>query len=182
MFLKNNLIKKVFLRFAGDAIKWPTIIPLVGAAHMIMERDALNILQVVEILKVLKSLLKSLPSFILKIIRNDLPNSELVPFNSSYEYCVWRTNSELAINGGWKCPSEFITKLDILNIFTKIFFSVFANKPEDFENVTYGLSECALQRADAAQKRCHEDKEFNRFTVESAIYTRSAAEADGLDP
>nr|CAD2189024.1 unnamed protein product [Meloidogyne enterolobii] len=86
----------VFLRFAGDAIKWPTIIPLVGAAHMIMERDALNILQVVEILK---------------IIRNDLPNSELVPFNSSYEYCVWRTNSELAINGGWKCPSEFITNV-----------------------------------------------------------------------
>ena len=91
---------------------------------MIMERDALNILQVVEILKVLKSLLKSLPSFILKIIRNDLPNSELVPFNSSYEYCVWRTNSELAINGGWKCPSEFITKLDILNILLK-FPSVF---------------------------------------------------------
>ncbi|CAK5055100.1 unnamed protein product [Meloidogyne enterolobii] len=48
----QTIIKGVFLRFAGDAIKWPTIIPLVGAAHMIMERDALNILQVVEILKV----------------------------------------------------------------------------------------------------------------------------------
>jgi hypothetical protein len=45
-------IFQVFLRFPGDAIKWPTQIPLVGAAHMIMERDSLNTVQVVEILKV----------------------------------------------------------------------------------------------------------------------------------
>ena len=54
-FLKNDLLKnssKVFLRFAGDAVKWPSQIPLVGSPHMLMERDALNTIQIIEILKV----------------------------------------------------------------------------------------------------------------------------------
>lgn len=144
----------VFLRFASDAIKWPTQIPLVGAAHMIMERDSLNTVQVVETLKITK---------------NDLSDANLAPVNSSFEYCVWRTNSELQTKHGWTCPSEFIT-------------NIFARERADFTNITYAISECALQRALAAQQQCPEDKEFNRFTVESTMFTRSAADMEGLDP
>jgi hypothetical protein len=63
-----------------------------------------------------------------------------------------------------------------------LFDSVFARNISDFTNLTFGLSQCAMDRALAAQRQCREDKEFNRFTVESAIFTRSPAEKEGLDP
>jgi len=50
-------------------------------------------------------------SHIAQITKNELSESKLAPTNSSFEHCVWRTDSELAKTKNWTCPSEFFTKL-----------------------------------------------------------------------
>lgn len=54
------------------------------------------------------------------------------------------------------------------------FFSLFAKTDNDYTNINYGFSPCALRRASKAADECDNDKIFNRFEVESAIYTRNA--------
>ncbi|KAI3420213.1 hypothetical protein GPALN_003531 [Globodera pallida] len=146
----------VFLRFGIDAQKCANKVPLVGAAHMIMELDSRNSIQITEMLK---------------IVHNDLADSQLEPGASSYEFCHWKKYSELGRrNGDNKCSSEYMTDF-------------FAADWWEFSNVTYSSSDvqCALERSLRAQQNCREERVHNRFTVETAIYTRSDADGDADD-
>uniref|UniRef100_A0A183C406 PDR_CDR domain-containing protein n=1 Tax=Globodera pallida TaxID=36090 RepID=A0A183C406_GLOPA len=105
------------------------------------------------------------------IVHNDLADSQLEPGASSYEFCHWKKYSELGRrNGDNKCSSEYMTDF-------------FAADWWEFSNVTYSSSDvqCALERSLRAQQNCREERVHNRFTVETAIYTRSDADGDADD-
>ncbi|KAL3124670.1 hypothetical protein niasHT_009257 [Heterodera trifolii] len=148
----------VFLRSAADTQKCATKVPLVGAAHMLMERDSRNSIQITETLK---------------IVHNDLTDAQLEPASSSYEFCLWEKYSELSRGKkGRACESEYMTNF-------------YATELWEFTNVTFDSSNdirCALKRSLRAQQNCRDERVHNRFTVETAIYTRNAAEGNESTP
>uniref|UniRef100_A0A915CV76 Uncharacterized protein n=1 Tax=Ditylenchus dipsaci TaxID=166011 RepID=A0A915CV76_9BILA len=146
-YITNNSLSLVYLRSQIDPLINNSSTPLVGAAHMMVERDSFNLLRLTEQLKITHNEPVSLTA----------ANRGVDQTEKSFEYCIWEQYSVLKRrNTPPNCTSEIYTDL-------------FAETDQDFASVNYGVCKCALQRADLAIARCKNDIVFNRIEVESTI-------------